>query len=206
MDMNYLRRRMFAEDNGGGGIPKIYTPDEYLEANGKQFLNTGFVPHLYTTDEMLIEFSVLSNKTMLIFGTDGYNIGATNIILQVPSVNYRIRCDMKNSSSFFGSVTSGQKCTFTYADRKASCLGETFDTSALTENNIKNLFLFSQGDAVSSSSMVGRIYRCTYKTGGELVLDLVPCYRNSDNTPGFYNLANGEFITNGGTEPLIIPT
>ena len=41
------------------------------------------------------------------------------------------------------------------------------------------------------------------ETGGNLVRDMVPCYRKADNVPGFYDLVSGSFSTNAGTGSFV---
>ena len=38
-----------------------------------------------------------------------------------------------------------------------------------------------------------------YNDSGDLKIDLIPCYRKSDNEPGMYDIINNEFYTNAGT-------
>lgn len=53
MDMNFLRRRMFAGSNGGGGLPSGYTQYNYIEATAQSAsIDTGVV----SSSDLVIQF------------------------------------------------------------------------------------------------------------------------------------------------------
>ena len=49
------------------------------------------------------------------------------------------------------------------------------------------------------SKIIGKIYYCQIFTYNTVVRNFIPCYRESDNKPGLYDLVNNEFYTNQGT-------
>ena len=49
-----------------------------------------------------------------------------------------------------------------------------------------------------------RVYYCKIWSNGNVVRNLIPCYRKADNVPGMYDVANGVFYTNYGTGSFIL--
>lgn len=67
-----------------------------------------------------------------------------------------------------------------------------------TANNGFSLFRSNYG---GDKSVVGSIYYAKIKESinGNTTLDMLPCYRKSDNKPGMYDLVTNTFFTNAGT-------
>ena len=55
--------------------------------------------------------------------------------------------------------------------------------------------------------MIGYVFTYVYSLkiydGDTAVREFIPCYRKSDNIIGMYDLVNGKFYTNSGTEEFI---
>jgi hypothetical protein len=52
----------------------------------------------------------------------------------------------------------------------------------------------------------GRMYNFKYydDDGNNLLVDLVPCYRKSDNKPGMYDIVRNQLYTNQGSGEFIV--
>jgi len=64
------------------------------------------------------------------------------------------------------------------------------------------IVLFARGTsavAESGNRTKGKIYYAKIWNKGDLVRDLIPCYRKSDNEAGMYDLVTETFFTNAGT-------
>ena len=85
----------------------------------------------------------------------------------------------------------------------------TTDSKGTATESINTFKLFSNGGATMENGeftlkagdmlFSGRIYSLKLYDGGDLVLNMIPARRNSDNVLGMYNLADGTFYTNAGT-------
>lgn len=52
---------------------------------------------------------------------------------------------------------------------------------------------------------VNRQHGCRIEKDGEVLRNLVPCYRNSDHEPGMYDTVTGKFYTNAGQGAFTLP-
>lgn len=59
-------------------------------------------------------------------------------------------------------------------------------------------------DGQNTPTKSARVYSCKIWSSGELVRDLIPCYRKSDNEPGMYDIINDMFYTNSGTGTFVV--
>ena len=77
----------------------------------------------------------------------------------------------------------------------------------LPSQSTKTINIFATGGGGDTSRIAGRIYNCKIydksTTPKTLVRDFIPCYRNSDNEIGLYDLVNDMFYTNSGTGTFI---
>lgn len=182
-----------------GGLPSEYLQVEYLESTGTQYIDTGYVPKLLSTDTFTIEFSVLTSNTVIVFGNNNWFSNKSHI-MQLPSINYRLRADVSAQGTYFGYCTDGAWNTYTIENSTVSCLNSTssYDPSYYADNP-KHLYLFCQGPYETETFFVGRIRKATYTSNGVPVFDLVPCIRISDSKPGMYDLVGRQFYVNAGT-------
>lgn len=70
---------------------------------------------------------------------------------------------------------------------------------ALTTTNLPMRIM--RADA-SVKGLYGRI--TAYDANNAIIMDLYPCYRKSDNTPGFYDKISRSLLTNSGTGSLTV--
>ena len=61
------------------------------------------------------------------------------------------------------------------------------------------LFGINNVGSVETRGAKFKIYHCSFSQNGQLIKDLVPCYRISDSVLGMYDLVNNVFYTNAGT-------
>ena len=55
----------------------------------------------------------------------------------------------------------------------------------------------------NSTGFKGKIYEFKLYDNDILVRNFIPCYRKIDNVPGMYDVVNGVFYTNAGTDEFI---
>jgi hypothetical protein len=96
---------------------------------------------------------------------------------------------------------------------KVDSSGCYFDDSLITNRNLGNpsncdVLLFARSNGTSGAAMTSaagiRIYHCKFYDGDNIVRDLYPCYRKSDNVPGMYDRINETFYPNKGTQSFIV--
>lgn len=66
--------------------------------------------------------------------------------------------------------------------------------------NTNDIYLLNYpGSLGGNYGFKGKFYYCKLYSNGKLIYDFIPCYRNSDNEVGLYDLVNNAFYTNQGT-------
>lgn len=191
-------------------VPSEYTAVEYIQGTGTQYIKSGLTgfTHLYGFEVDYIMQSSLANDTSADTGTffgarkSDYNL-------------YTMGTYGGGSLKLGYSVSVGLKDTLKRLVRQQ--IKKHLNTVTLpdgtskavvpTASNMANLgdlemFVFVQNNAGHASSQ-----RCKYQlfslkfydANDELISDLVPCYRNSDNVAGLWDRIREVFLTNSGT-------
>ena len=190
--------------------PAEYTAVEYIQGTGTQYIKSGLtgVTHLYGFEVDYIMHSSLAGSTSADTGTffgarkSDYNMytmgtyggGSLKLGYSVSvSLNGTLkRLTRQQIKKHLNTVTlpDGTPKTVVPTDKDMANLGDL------------EMFVFVQNNAGSASSQ-----RCKYQlfslkfydANDELISDLVPCYRNSDNVAGLWDRIREVFLTNAGT-------
>lgn len=202
---NFLRG---SDVNPGSRLPADYQEVEYLEATGTQYIDTqeffgnGFgcsITYEYT--EFVDDSDVLgtdgnletNQKYAILLNLDSQgqrtvlSKGDNHVIEHSPiEVGQIYTSDISFNNGHFSHVYGSQSI-------QIDC--DNFDCS-------NPLYLFArykpgQSDAAAKSK--SRIYSCKFFKNNILVKDLIPCFRNNDFKPGFFDLIGNEFLTNSGS-------
>ena len=191
-------------------VPGEYTAVEYIQGTGTQYIKSGLTgfTHLYGFEIDYIMQSSLANDTSADTGTffgarkSDYNLytmgtyGGGSLKL-----GYSVSVSLKDTlKRLVRQQIKKHLNTVTLPDG-------TSKTVVPTVSNMANLgdlemFVFVQNNAGKASSQ-----RCKYQlfslkfydANDELISDLVPCYRNSDNVAGLWDRIREVFLTNAGT-------
>ena len=192
------RRALMMATQGGGGLPSAYQLVEWIgKSSAGPFINTNIV----LPSVVEVRCGVSSNTTgwLNVYGTTN-----SEFVLQ-PG---------RNGPTLWGSYgdETGQSSTVniknTIHDVVHNADGVWVDgvnafnfTDASAISSTKHILLFgkySGNNAVSG----GADGKCSYfkvLSNGNLLCDLVPCYRKSDGEIGMYDLVSKTFLTNAGT-------
>lgn len=183
-------------------VPTGFTEVEYLELTGSQYINTGVIPTIDTKTETII--NTTTRYTMLLGSRT--KVGATD--------SYFVYCDGDNGlwyqlagsgtletvSSYFNLKTKiATDNNYLYVNDKKVNSTAYNKTSLGTSTLPMYLGGLNQNGAVESRIFVGKIYSSKIYKGDNLIRNFVPCVRNSDDEPGFYDLVEGKFYTNANT-------
>ena len=181
-------------------LPQEYQEIEYIQNSGAQYIDTGIIPDNSTGIELVYK--------ALDYATSQYLAGAR--VGWTGSINYgvngsgsRTDWDIRfNSTTTYSSIQRTDHKTKTKIimtngngtwDLEDLETGEKFNT-ALTNKVVSattNFMLFAYSADNIHNKL--RIYSCKLYSGEELIKDLVPCYRKSDDVRGMYDLINGVF-------------
>lgn len=181
-------------------LPPGYTELSYIQGDGASYINTGFNPNQNTVVRADIA-NDLSSVTCWIFGArNGTNVDAFGF-LQYKSV---YRAD-------YGTATTNLQGTpterFVIEMNKNSVKidGAVVATAAVQTFSTKYpIYLFANNNAgVSAGFSTTKIYGCEIYNGDVLMLEFIPCRRNSDNALGMYDTVHGTFYQNAGSGAFI---
>lgn len=206
--------KMWLDENGilrfqarsfGDNWRQEYQEVEYIESNGSQYIDTGITGNINTRASVkFMQVKESTRKTCIPLGHYYYN--NANILLT-------LKTDGSDSSIYFGNIqiqpnidvelntinnVSIDKNNF-YINGEGYAIGcETqFSTNS-------SLVLFRRTDLTSAyNNGTMRIYSCTIMDGEEIVSNLVPCVRKSDEVAGMYDTVSRRFITNSGTGSFV---
>lgn len=195
-------------------LPAEYQEVEYLENTSEgAYINTGAVPSLSGT-KFHIKYQMLSGSYLFGCGRNPrlacamrpysiqFYIGSDGS----PSVvNYTLAGIFSKVVAFSGYLTGSE--TGRYLDITVDGTTSRFIppdgaiSGSFSDSLPFYLFAWQYGDTLRTGR--GRIWGFSMEVGGNLIRDMVPCYRKADNVPGFYDLVSGSFSTNAGTSSFV---
>lgn len=192
------------------GLPSEYQEVTYLraEANTATFMDLGFA--FDTKARILMTYHVVNNGvTSYPFGASE-NSGAVRCMVSSP---YNSKTTLYGSSgtankSVTCAHTQGVDTEFEFILEQGNLTATNLTTGETVKNTAQgaytmsnNLYLFAQN--YNGTVRYGGIRRISkfkyYDKNDNLICDLVPCYRKSDNVRGMYDLVRKIFLTNVGT-------
>ena len=183
-------------------LPAAYQEVEYLENTGGQYIDLGVYGK--QNDKAEVTYSV-SNHQSGIFG-----------VLEASKYFGLVDASELNQKMYFyygganGVTTQDIVMNHIYTaeidERVATIDGTdtiTIASSTFTSTITMHLFGFNRNG--NEFNMAGtRIYSFKLYEGDTQLMDLVPCYRISDNVAGMYNKVDGTFYTNDGSGTFAI--
>lgn len=195
-------------------IPAEYQEVEYLESTGTQWIDTGYVPVEDTWVDAEYGFSGTYSGEQVILGASSSNYTGSNTTgLTVELYNHnRWYCGcggsiFKNVLTGFGEglyikhrvILSKDSLTVdgNIQSRNSSA---TFDPSQPCYLYAINAY----GIGAQRLSTTLRLYSVKLYENKNIMRNLIPCYRKSDNEPGMYDTVSGAFYTNNGTGTFLV--
>lgn len=218
-DMFDARKRIMSKT--WNMLPLLYTEVEYISAkDSNPYIDMG----IKFTGELEAEVHYYNDKN------EAFLFGARKGASSTPYCNFNVESASSDRSRFdYGNqkavATSGLpfegyhdgEYIFKFHNRIATMekvsTGEvvTKDYSSFVRTDYSdcNMLLFSVNTNGTPSLNTGtgelRAYSAKFWIGGQLVRDLVPCFRKSDNKPGMYDRVSKTFFTNAGSGEFSLP-
>ena len=181
-------------------LPLGYTPLEYIESTGTQYIDTGITGTQDTAIETkFINLSSDSSTTVLI--GDGWSnssyllsiVAQTGAPNRIGSLNNMLRDFWQTGQDY---IVKMDKTGLYVNNSKIN-----WDGSATNFTTTKPLYLL--GDpATSGRNSYAMLYYMKIYNNGTLVRDFVPA-KNASGAIGMYDLVSGEFFTNRGSGSFI---
>lgn len=196
-----------------GGMPISYTPVEYLESSGTEYLNTAV---LATGDmKITLDFIVVNwGYTCYAFGSNELPQG--NIVF-TPDYNKAYnragRYTYGTQSLYFPMGTHQLDTRYLYVfDRnivyRNGELAAFFDNESMTEEEFVSkrpmmLFAAQHGNVAMHPQGSKRVWKFVIEQAGTRVLDFIPAV-NPEGQPGMYDTVSKVFKVNVGSGDFII--
>ena len=210
--MNLLERRraLMARVQSGGRLPEEYQEVEWIGCSGSQKFNSG----ISTDDSTRVIFRCKDVNVSIeqpFFGIELSNprrvfsftrIGAGKLrYMYGKYYNANIPLEELDDKDVTVS-TDGRYISFYDNNAKTQntyyCSASSSGSSETTDG--LGVFGCATGTgAFARAGFVGKTLNVSAYNNGSKVLDLIPCYRKSDDEPGMYDLVSGTFFTNAGT-------
>lgn len=181
-------------------LPDGYTQVDYIKSTGTQYIDTGVYGNLKTE----IRVKASSN------GESAQLFGDITTQSRAISCNFGFaqaigsRFGNKNVAVILGNYITID-IPFELIENKNGMYIDNveviaFDTTDefTTTNTLLLLNRNSSSGAIANRGF-GNLYNCEIYDGNTLIRNFIPCYRNSDNEAGLYDLVNNVFYTNQGT-------
>ena len=185
----------------GTELPIGYTQVDYLESSGTQYIDTGIKGNQDTKiilDFEGTDFFYSGNKTII-----GSRTGATEkhygITISAGANPYLYSGYNKVSQE--GVRISLNTKYNVFKDKNTTYLDNTqmTNTTYTTFETPTNMYIFAMNEGGAKFYSSIKLFTLKIYNNNELIRDFIPCYRNSDNEVGLYDLVNDTFYTNQGT-------
>ena len=170
-DLMALRRRILMDS---GGLPPIYRPVDYLEADGRQYIR------------YMCYISGVNDTAKVLIPTADRNLERD---INLPSATY---------------VNGLVHWIFDYATAQYSADSYTSDTTAVAKRDgAVSAYIFARNASGTAEALSkGRLYGVKI-TDGSYRSILVPAVRIRDSKAGMYDMVNNQFFTSAGTADFI---
>lgn len=214
-DLMALRRRILMDT---GRLPPIYRPVDYLEADGRQYINTEHIP----TTVFRIEMDYMSYKSagdsfQCLWGSQNgtgstavrymcYISGVNDVAkVLIPTADRNLERDINFPSATY--VNGLVHWIFDYATAQYSADSYSSDTTAVAKRDgaVSAYILARNSSGTAEALSKGRLYGARITDGAYRSI-LVPAVRLRDSKPGLCDMVTRAFFTNQGTGEFGIPT
>lgn len=204
--MTYLQKKKQALLNYVSGItPPL--PSEYQEVEwvgsdtGRNAID--LITEQSSVDyEYMVEFeitSLINNYNAVITHYSGGN--GTGFRINKSTNKLRLGYKTGNWTDVGNALSLNTKYKVEFDKNGVSINGDFISAIPTGTDNARITFLsFANG---ANYGFAGHIYSAQIKGNGQLVRNLIPCYRKADNVIGFYDTIQEEFLTDLNNRPLI---
>lgn len=183
-------------------VPLEYQVVEYLESNGKQYIDTQYYPNSTTSVESKFMFNEIKD-TSSPFGVREVNQTQRQFLISVTNNNVLWIVNGINNLSFNNlSIVNNKDYTIKVTPTEAFWNGNKISDLNAEKAKIqeRSMYMFGRNTMTGfANPLYGKIYYLKIYENADLTKYFVPCYRKSDNIAGMYELIGNKFYTNNGT-------
>lgn len=174
---------------------ETYTRLTHIECTGEQYINTGYVVQEDDVIEMdYISTSSTSDEKALFGSYDGN--GSVWYLL------YSNTAYIRYGSSTSVSKSNARKKYHVKLQKGSVDIDGDSATLSYEQMPVSPLYLFARNHSNSSVEMYGYCKSSGFKVvknSGEVIMELIPCKRDSDGVIGMLDVVSGQFFMNQGT-------
>ena len=183
-------------------VPLEYQVVEYLESNGKQYIDTQYYPNSTTSVESKFMFNEIKD-TSSPFGVREVNQTQRQFLISVTNNNVLWIVNGINNLSFNNlSIVNNKDYTIKVTPTEAFWNGNKISDLNAEKAKIqeRSMYMFGRNTMTGfANPLYGKIYYLKIYENADLTKYFVPCYRKSDNIAGMYEVIGNKFYTNNGT-------
>ncbi|MBE6138134.1 MAG: type II secretion system protein [Firmicutes bacterium] len=188
-------------------LPETYTLVDYIESNGTQYIDTKVIPNSITTLKLELSFSDYneSSSARSFVGVQSLDESAFSVAF-APSYSNTLnvfidRTDDVEILDVTDEIIANQN-QFTLENGSVNYGDQNGILTSKTTTHNTSLIVFGvrEDDSITPFSTYDmQLYGFEIYDDNDMIRDFVPCYRNSDNQVGLFDLVNFVFYTNKGT-------
>lgn len=188
-------------------LPKGYYPVEYIEGTGSQYIDTGYIPngdtrvktHFYVTSE--------HTNSQTFFGARQTGAGSNVFAVWGAISNHVLRWGYNKTATDLTEISykNNWEIDFNKNNFKANSIRSSLSKATYTVSG-KTLYIFALNQGTFNSDQIARmkLYYMKIYDNGNLVRDLIPAVRISDNVSGVYDKITEKFYTNIGSGNFVV--
>lgn len=201
--MNYLEKKKKAMLNyvSGGRLPSEYQQVEWVGSATRQNVTDLITEQSSVDYEYMVEFEITSLSSYNAVITHYMGGNGTGFRIATGSNQLRLGYKTGNWTNVGNALSLNTKYKVEFNKNGVSLNGDFISAIPTGTDNVRLTFLgLANG---STNGFQGHIYSAQIKGNGELVRNLIPCYRKADDVIGFYDTVQEEFLTDLNNKPMI---
>lgn len=177
-------------------ISKGYTPCEYIESSGTQYIDTGFKPNQDTRVIMDVKgYSITSNVWAFCARNSASSNNLGLFYYYAQSKKWAVDYSTSSNRQQFDGISSDERLYIDHNKNVTTINNVTINNTYTTFQPSYNLVLLACNTAGSiSGHMKAYLYSCKIYDNGTLIRDFKPC-RNSSGVYGLFDEINDVFYT-----------
>lgn len=186
-------------------LPAEYQEVEYLQATGAQYIKTGIKNN--SNNRVHLKCRIDTQENIRLYGTSGAPTSYPNCFSGQynPEGHFTFKI---GTAEIKVTKPIGNNYEIDHNGNTVTINGEVHTIGTQTVSNSWEMYLFGMYYDHSGSNYLlangNRIfYWAKFYENGVLARDFVPCYRVADSVAGMYDLENGVFYTNAGSNSFI---
>ena len=182
-------------------LPEEYTEVEFIECNGNQYIDTGYIPNYNTKITGKFSHNESSIDTPFM-GVRTANYTNPYILWSHPTEKNVVgNAIFNNASHQLQDYPMNTIIEFEYSNTGIKYNEQEYTWTPTNDTPNLSLILLGlrNGNSIDGRKFSGKLWKLKIYNNDVLVRDFIPCYRNSDGEIGLYDLANKVFYTNQGT-------